>query len=332
MTALVEVADLAKTYSGGFFGNPVVALQGISFAIQPGELMGLLGPNGAGKTTTVKVLSGLVRQSSGRALLAGHPAHETRARRILGYMPERSSPPDHLSGWDCLDREGRLFSMSRSERRAVRDRLVARLGLTAGILDRRVPTYSKGERARLGLALALVPDPKILLLDEPTDGLDPVGRREVRDLLVELKKEGRAILLNSHLLSEAELCCDKVAILARGKVVAAGRTDDLLAKGGREFVVRTVPSASEEDLAKIGTVAKSVTREGEHLRVELAAEGDVDRLVDLVRARGLSLRELLPKKSSLEEYFLEAIKTGEPIRAGDPSPASPGAPAPGGVT
>src|SRR5581483_1247197 len=208
MEAFVEVQDLAKTYSGGLFSQPVSALKGISFEIRPGELMGLLGPNGAGKTTTVKILSGLVAPTSGRAQLLGGAAGEPGARSQLGYLPERASWPEHLTGIECLEREGRIYGLSRDERKKRMERDVARVRLE--VAKRKVGTYSKGERARLGLALALLPDPKVLLLDEPTDGLDPLGRREVRDLLVELKKEGRAILLNSHLLSEAELCCDHV--------------------------------------------------------------------------------------------------------------------------
>jgi ABC-2 type transport system ATP-binding protein len=302
--ALVEVEGLKKNYRG------VEALRGISFRIGPGELLGLLGPNGAGKTTTVKILSGLVAPTSGAARLFGLPSSVPEARRSLGYMPERAAPPEFLTGSECLDREGRLYGVARSERRARAAKLVSRLKLPEDVARRRVATYSKGERARLGLALALLPDPKVVLLDEPTDGLDPVGRHDVRDFLLELKAEGRAILLNSHLLSEAELCCDHVAILAQGLVVAQGETGELLAqKGSQEVVLRVVPSPSDEDLAKLAAIAKSIRRENGTLVCSLANEGDIDRLVDAVRARGLSLRELAPRRASLEQFFLDAIAT-----------------------
>jgi ABC-2 type transport system ATP-binding protein len=213
-----------------------------------------------------------------------------------------------LTGHECFEREGKLYSISRAERRTRAAKLVARLGMKDDVLRRRVATYSKGERARLGLGLALVPDPRVVLLDEPTDGLDPVGRREVRDFLVELKGEGRAILLNSHLLSEAQLCCDHIAILSQGKVVASGKTSELLSQaGGREVVARIVPAPSDDDLAKLAASAKSVRREGEQLIFGLESEGDVDKLVDAIRARGLSLRELAPRRDTLEQFFLNAI-------------------------
>jgi ABC-2 type transport system ATP-binding protein len=307
--AFVEVTGLEKIYRGsGLGGTPVAALAGISFRIAPGELMGLLGPNGAGKTTTVKILSGLVAPTAGRAELMGRPSHEPRARAALGYMPERSSPPEHLNGLECIEREGRMFSLARATRKRAVETLPAKVGLDPKVATRRVSTYSKGERARLGIALALVPDPKIILLDEPTDGLDPVGRREVRELLVALKGEGRAILLNSHLLSEAELCCDHVSILARGQVVASGKTQELLSSGTQRLTLKTVPQASDEDLAKLAALAKSARREGDALVVELAQESDVDKVVDLVRARGLSLRELTARRPSLEQYFMQAIQ------------------------
>jgi ABC-2 type transport system ATP-binding protein len=309
MEAYVLVTGLEKTYPGGFFGSPVQALRGISFAVRPGELMGLLGPNGAGKTTTVKILSGLVTPTAGKASLLGAPAGEAAARSQLGYLPERALWPDHLTGIECLEREGKLFDLPRAERRRRIDRDVGRVRLE--VARRKVKTYSKGERARLGLALALLPDPRVLLLDEPTDGLDPLGRREVRDLLVELKKEGRAILLNSHLLSEAELCCDHVAILARGAVVAAGRTEDLLSAGGKEFVLRIVPAAKEDDVAALATVARGVKRVGDELHVEVADEADIDKVVDLARSRLLSIRELRAKRATLEQYFLRAVEAGK---------------------
>jgi ABC-2 type transport system ATP-binding protein len=319
--AFVEVEALEKTYAGSALGGAVQALKGISFAIRPGELMGLLGPNGAGKTTTVKILSGLVRPTRGRATLLGAPAGKPAARSQLGYLPERAAFPEHLTGKECLDREGRIFSLAPAERRLRIQRDLARVHLD--VADRKVGTYSKGERARLGLALALIPDPKVLLLDEPTDGLDPIGRREVRDLLLQLKKEGRAILLNSHLLSEAELCCDHVAILARGAVVAKGKTDELLAQGAHGLSVRIVPEPTDADLVALSEAAKSV-KKGEDglLVVELEHANHVDRFVDAVRARGLSLREMTPRRATLEQYFLQAVSTGAPAGSKDPVSAA----------
>jgi ABC-2 type transport system ATP-binding protein len=251
MTPAFQAIDLTKRYGRG---GPE-ALRGVTLQGEPGELLGLLGPNGAGKTTTVKCLVGLVRPTSGRALIGGLDASSPEARRALGYLPEAPAFAAHLTAAELLDREGQLLGLPRAERRGRTATLLDRTGLTDQVWSRRVGTYSKGERARLGLALALMGDPAVLLLDEPTDGLDPVGRKDVRDLLRALREEGRAVMLNSHLLAEVEACCDRVIIIKAGKVLAQGRTDELLAGGGKGAVYRARLAAPLGD----GALAALVT-------------------------------------------------------------------------
>jgi ABC-2 type transport system ATP-binding protein len=220
----LEIEGLAKRYRGG-----VEALRGVSLTVEQGQLVGLLGPNGAGKSTLVKICCGLVRPSSGTATIAGAPAGSKAARAHLGYLAELFRFP----GWARADEVLQLHQRLTGSDGGERDELLELVGL-ADARDRRVEAMSKGMQQRLGIAQALVNRPALLLLDEPTSALDPVGRRVVRELLVELRRRGQSVLLNSHLLSEVELVCDHVAIVDHGRVVAAGTPEELTRPRGVE--------------------------------------------------------------------------------------------------
>ena len=276
--AALAVEGLRKAY------GPVDALKGVSLHVDRGELVGLLGPNGAGKSTLVKIACGLVRPSAGSAWIGGAPAGSPAAHRGLGYLAELFRFPDWLSADELLRFHQRLAGSDGGA--AERARLLDEVGL-AEAADRRVGAMSKGMQQRLGLAQAMVGDPRILLLDEPTSALDPAGRRTVRRLLEALRERGVAVLLNSHLLSEVELVCDRVAIIARGEVVAAGTPDELSHAGGVEVDtaagVRRYEHASRED-------APAIVR-------ELVAAGEEVYGVRVLR-------------SSLEDAYLEAVGDG----------------------
>ena len=230
MTAAIEVRGLRKTYRPAFGGRAIDALAGIDFAVQPGELFGLLGPNGAGKTTTVKILLGLTHATSGEASLLGLPASRSREpapRRLPAGGPPLSRLPHGAA--DAVGLRAHVGRRPRDAEARASPSLLARVKL-ADWIDVKVKKFSKGMTQRLGLASALVHEPEVLLLDEPTDGVDPVGRREIRDLLRAEAAKGRAILLNSHLLSEIELTCDRVAVLRKGKVAAMGTVEELTKK------------------------------------------------------------------------------------------------------
>jgi ABC-2 type transport system ATP-binding protein len=214
----VEVENLDKTYRDGWIlRRPFQALQGITLQVRYGEVFGLLGPNGAGKTTLVKLLLGIVRATRGRAFMLGRPAGERAGRRRVGYLPENLRIPRHHTALSAMDLYGQMSGMTRAEIRQSRGPLLAAVDLADRATDP-VKKYSKGMLQRLGLAIALLHDPDLVFLDEPTDGLDPAGRAHVRQTLVRLKGEGKTIFLNSHLLQEVELVCDRVAILDRGVV------------------------------------------------------------------------------------------------------------------
>jgi ABC-2 type transport system ATP-binding protein len=273
--AALAVSDLRKAYGA------TEALRGVDLEVREGELFGLLGPNGAGKSTLVKIACGLVRPSGGTVQVAGRPAGTPEAHRALGYLAELFRFPDWLSADELLVLHQRLAGSGGGA--AERSALLELVGLTEAA-DRRVGAMSKGMQQRLGIAQAMVGSPRMLLLDEPTSALDPEGRRTVRGLLEELRSRGVAVLLNSHLLSEVELVCDRVAIIARGEVVAAGSPAELSHPGGVEVVTA-----------------------GGTRRFALATREEVPRIVRELVAAGEEIYEVRVLTSSLEDAYLEAV-------------------------
>jgi len=305
---LIEVSGLRKEYRT--VRRTIAALDGIDFTVAPGELFGLLGPNGAGKTTTVKILLGLTRATSGSAQIAGLPVGNPESRRRVGYLPEGHKIPGYLTARQTLSIFGRMSGMSSAAIASRTVELLEALKLSQWI-DVRVKKFSKGMTQRLGLAAALIHKPNVLLLDEPTDGVDPVGRREIRDLLRnEAKANGTAVLLNSHLLSEIELTCDRVAVLRNGKVVTAGRIDDLTRRG--ETYKLVAAPIDDALVAAFREKGATVDRVNGHLELTVENLAQLNALVDEVRSQGAMLSELTPLRSSLEDVFVGLIRQEEP--------------------
>ncbi len=313
MAPVLEALALGKVYRTGLGRRSVAALDGIDLAVEPGEVFGLLGPNGAGKTTAVKILLGLTRPTSGTARLHGLPASSPASRQRVGYLPEGHRFPGYLTARQTLSVFGRMSGVSPRDLAERIPLLLDRVRLSEWT-DVKVKRFSKGMTQRLGLAAALVHEPDVLLLDEPTDGVDPVGRLEIRDLLREEAARGCAVLVNSHLLSEIEKTCSRVAILRRGKVVAAGRLADLAGagaglQGGRprwKLVADGVDDALLSDFARVG---EDVARRNGHFELSARDPGHLNNLVDHLRARGVLLRELTPISSSLEDVFIDLVRT-----------------------
>ena len=285
-----------------------VAVDGISLHIDPGEVVGLLGPNGAGKTTTVKMLLGLVRPTSGSAALFGIPVSQPAARTRVGYLPEQFRFPPWLTGARLLDLHGRLVGLDAEKRREHAAAVLELVGLT-GRETEPIGSYSKGMQQRIGLAQALVGDPALVILDEPTSALDPIGRRDVREVVRTLRARGTAVVLNSHLLSEVEMVCDRVVIVDRGRVVRAGRIDEL-AGTAVELRVR-LDRVDARALDLLGGHGEVVAAEGEEALLLLDEPSGVADLADeLVRA-GYRLLALVPLQRSLEEVFVELVARAE---------------------
>ncbi len=282
------------------------AVDGVSLAVARGEVMGLLGPNGAGKTTVIKMLLGLVRPDAGEVLLLGRPARDPRSRSRVGYLPELFRYQPWLTAAEVLSLHVRLAGVTVPD--AERRECLALVGLADRPGDR-VGGFSKGMQQRLGLAVALVARPELVILDEPTSALDPVGRADVRDLLLSLKARGVAVLLNSHLIGEVERVCDRVVILDKGRVAASGTLPELL--GRRELRLRLdgVGAEAEARLAAVGRL----TRAEDAFTVTLPAEQDgavvPDLVADLV-ALGVRVHSVEPARITLEERLLDILRTG----------------------
>ena len=315
MAIPIEAQGLRKVYRSRVRGRAIEALGGLDLRVEPGEVFGLLGPNGAGKTTTVKILLGLTFPTSGSARLLGLPAADPASRRRVGYLPEGHRFPGYLTARQTLEIFGRMSGMDRAARRARTGVLLERVGLEKWA-DVRVRKFSKGMTQRLGLAAALVHDPEVLLLDEPTDGVDPLGRREIRDLLQEEASRGKAILLNSHLLSEIELTCGRVAVLRNGTVAAEGSIESLTAKTSRYRLVAT--GVDERLLAAFRETGATVERVNGHFDLGARDLDHLNALVDRLRASGGRLQELTPVRSSLEDVFVGLVRE-DARREGQPS-------------
>jgi ABC-2 type transport system ATP-binding protein len=311
--AVLEVADLRKTYRDGLLRRRTVeALRGVSFRVERGEIFGLLGPNGAGKTTLLKVLLGVVRRTGGEARLLGRPAGDRQGRRRVGYLPEHHRIPRHHTGNSALLYYGALSGLARREIRRRAPELLSAVGL-AEWGRTAVRKYSKGMQQRLGLAQALLHDPELVILDEPTDGVDPVGRSELRSLLVRLKEQGKTVFLNSHLLQEVELVCDRVAILDRGELLRVGKVAELTVAPGTEVELELLGDDAQVRAGLDGADVQGLVlpEPGRWQAVlQVADQRAIDAVVDRLRARGVSIASMARRRRTLEEAFLKILRGG----------------------
>ena len=306
MQAPVRAEALTKTYRVGFWGRRVRAVQDLSFEVRAGEIFGLLGPNGAGKTTTLKMLAGFVKPSSGHAWISGNRVGTVSSRRSLGYLPENPALYEFLRGDEYLIFAGRLAGLSRTEARKWAAEMLERVGL-AGRADRPIRKFSKGMVQRLALAQALIGDPGIVILDEPMSGLDPIGRKDVRDLILELREHGRTVLFSTHILSDVEAICDRVGILVEGRLTDCGALADLVAPGARavELVVENVAADLVEKLRQDGT---RVLRRDRATVLTFPDEGRARAALAAAVSSGATVVSLTPHRRSLEELFVSRAR------------------------
>ncbi len=303
----LQCEQLSKVYRGGIRNKREIhALQQLSLAVESGQIFSLLGPNGAGKTTFVKILLSLTHPTSGHAMVLDQPITQARVRRQIGYLPENHRFPGYLTGEQVLMSLGALGGV----KRATLPGRIEELLTLVGMLEWRkvkVRKYSKGMMQRLGLAQALVNDPALVFLDEPTDGVDPLGRKEIRDVLRNLRNQGKTIFLNSHLLSEVELISDRVAILDHGKLLKVGTVEELTTTES-SYVIGCegpLPDAVRTE-AEARVLGISVSPEGVVAHVPDAAKLNV--VIDLLRKHHVMITSVTPQRSTLEESFLNLIK------------------------
>lgn len=316
--AVIETQGLSKVYVRDVIdteygrlrirltGRKTVALDNLNLSVNEGEIFGLLGPNGAGKTTTIKILMGIHFATSGTATIMGRPLGDRHVKSRIGFLPENPYFYDYLKGWEFLDFYGQLYGIDKKKRRAKVEELLALVGLTQAA---NIPLrgYSKGMNQRIGLAQALMNDPDIVFLDEPQSGLDPLGRKEVRDLILGLRKQGKTVFFSSHILSDAEMICDRVAILFKGRLRSVGRLSDLLSSSVTEWeiVLRDVGEAFINKWRdKLERIEQS---EGEWWLASKTQEL-TDALIGDAIVAGGKLVALTPRRQSLEDYFISEVK------------------------
>jgi ABC-2 type transport system ATP-binding protein len=311
LTPAIETFELTKDYAVGFWRKrPRRVLDGLSLQVEPGEVFGFLGPNGAGKTTTLKLLLQLVFPTSGYARILGKPAGDLAAKGRLGYLPEHPYFYDHLTAEELLDYFGALLGLASGVRRRRVNELLDEVGIGP---ERRLQLrkFSKGMLQRVGIAQAVLNDPELVILDEPMSGLDPIGRREVRSLILRLRDRGRTVFFSSHVLSDAEALCSRVAILARGHLVAAGRLSDMLAfrVHGWELVVADV---REDVVARLGSrIVRAVPIGADRFQLEVPDEVEAQRVLADITATGGRLVSLNPIRQTLEDFFVERVREGK---------------------
>ncbi len=342
----INLANVEKTYKG-----KVRALRGVSMRVHRGEIFGLLGPNGAGKSTLVKILMTIVRPTKCEGALLGAPIGQKDTLARVGYLPEHLRFPGYLTGEQTLDYMAALAKVPSKVRKKRAEEMLELVGMTAW-RKKKIGSYSKGMKQRLGIAQSLMNDPDIVLLDEPTDGVDPVGRRDIRNVMVEMKERGKSVLINSHLLGEVEMVCDRVSILVQGQVAAQGTLDELT-DGGRRYEIEIEPATEQtpqklfEGVAALTqaerppiappppsnapptkrpgavipvwrgelTTGEAAEFDGRTLRINTMDAKPIQSIIDALRQRGVVIRSLRPVRPSLEDLFIEAVADPETGKA-----------------
>lgn len=301
MPTAIKTENLTKTYRTR--GNRVNVVDNLSIEVEEGEIYGFLGPNGAGKTSTIKMLLGISYPTSGQAWLLGKEIGDMEIHRKISYLPEKPYYYEHMTGMEILNFYGKLFRMPAAERRKRATELLERVNL-AGDASKTISQYSKGMQQRIGLAQCLLNDPVLLFLDEPTAGLDPIAHVEIRDLILQMRDEGKTVFISSHELSDVERICDRVAILNRGKVERQGKLEDLL-KGGRiEIQAEGVPDAIAEKVRVDGVIVSSHSG---RLIIDAPDSIGTDGFLDSIRSAGGKVLSIIPRRKRLEDLFVETV-------------------------
>jgi ABC-2 type transport system ATP-binding protein len=306
----IRCQGLCKDYRVGFWRQRVRILHDLDLTVAAGETFGYLGPNGAGKTTTIKILLGLLYPTAGQARLFGRETSRPEARATVGFLPETPAFYDYLTGEEFLGFMAALAGVPRAEAREQILLLLERVGLS-GAATRQLRKYSKGMLQRIGMAQALLGNPSLVILDEPMSGLDPIGRKEIRDIILALRREGRTVFFSSHIIPDVEMLCDRVGILLGGRLARTGRLDELLGTDV-ESVELTVAGLSPEAVAALGTgtLARPLVQ-GDRIQIRVRGEADADALLRRALAAGGRILSVTPQRRSLEEIFLaEVVEKG----------------------
>jgi ABC-2 type transport system ATP-binding protein len=305
----ISLEGVSKTIKPNWPWQPsTTVLHDLSFSVGTGEIFGFLGPNGAGKTTTLKILLGLIRQSSGRARVLGAPAGDVATRRRIGFLPEAPYFYDYLTAEEFLRFYGRLAGM----RGALLDQRIASLIEMVGLGDakqRQLRKFSKGMLQRIGLAQALIHDPELVIFDEPMSGLDPIGRKDVRDLILNLRERGKTVFFSTHIIPDVEMICDRVAVIVKGQVVACGRVEELVGHGRTRSIEVVCEGVRRSALSGLQPLVSKIVERGPQCLLDVPDRDRLDGVLDSIRAHGGKLISVTPHKGSLEELFVEHVQS-----------------------
>ena len=310
----VETELLTMVYSSGLIPRKKMALDSLDLEVEEGEIFGYLGPNGAGKTTTIKILTGITHATGGRARIFGVPAGSMEARRTTGFLPEAPHFYEYLRADEALVQYARLSGVERREAKGRCEEVLEQVGL-AGDRKRRLGEFSRGMRQRFGFAQAVVHQPRLVFLDEPMSGLDPQGRRDIRELILCLRDTGATVFFSSHILPDVEMICNRVGILDRGRLRATGRLDEVLPHDVKCVEV-SAEGVAAEGLARLEGLAATVRRRGTRIWARVD-EDKVNDAIDIIRSEGGNIREVVPQRITLEEALLQEPCAEQPHSEGE---------------
>ena len=309
MNAIIEIENLTKDYEKGFWKKKKIrALEDLTLSVESGQIFGFLGGNGAGKTTTIKILMSLIFPSGGKAKILGEDISNTKMHSRIGYCPENPYFYDYLKASELMNYFGELFGLNAARRKAKTEELLTKVGLEEKDWNKQLRKFSKGMLQRVGIAQCLINEPEIVFLDEPMSGLDPIGRREIRELIAELREKGTTVFMSTHILSDIEALCDNVAILRGGKLAATGKLDDLLEQSGETQIFEiNVKGISAESLAEaIAQITGAViSAKPNGANIQISDENDIDQILQITRKAGGHLVSIQPVRQSLEELFVK---------------------------
>lgn len=305
----IETNNLTKIYTSSFGRKNVQALTDLSLSVEGGSIFGLLGPNGAGKTTLIKILLGITFPTSGNASILNEDISNYQIKSKIGYLPENHKYPPYLTGGNVLKFFGKLNGLEGNSFEKKIDELLELVKLSKW-KKIKVKAYSKGMMQRLGLAQTLINDPELIFLDEPTDGVDPIGRKEIRDVLLDLKSHSKTIFLNSHLLSEVELITDRVGILNKGKLLREGTVKEFTEKK-EEYTINIQDDYSPEALSELQKDITFSKVKPSSFTIKVADIKELNKFIDFTRNKGILIKEIIPLKSTLEEMFISLIQASE---------------------
>ena len=305
---VIRTENLTKVFKVGFRGKSAVALKGLNLEVNKGEIFGFLGPNGAGKTTTIKILMGLIIQTAGKAWILDKEATDVEVKNRIGFLPEQPYFYDYLTSGEFLRFYGQLFGLEGDELRSRMNNLLNLVGLEDA-LDLQLRKFSKGMLQRIGIAQALINRPDLIVLDEPMSGLDPIGRKEIRDIILRLKEDGKTVFFSSHIIPDVEMICDRVGILMKGELVNVGRLDEIM-DAKVKYVEIIAKNVSKEMLAHMEAMGSSVYETWEQVSIKVKDENRVDGILQMIMGGKGRVVSVIPQRETLEEHFMK--KTGGP--------------------